>query len=84
MLIGAAKNQPAPELTIDNFMRTYHYACASSVLYYFIRDVGKVFNCYGQTETDMDNLVRFMMAIYHFGRENGIREERHRRQRMQH
>ena len=79
MLIGAAKNQPAPELAIDNFMRTYHYTCASSVLYCFIRDVCKLFNCYGQTETDTDNLVWLMMAIYSFGRENGIRDERHRR-----
>lgn len=72
-----------PVLTLEGFMTTYHRTGASSVLYCFIRDVCQLFSCHGQTETDTDNLVWLMMAIYSFGRENGIRQERHRRQKAQ-
>lgn len=73
------KPEYMPTMTLDSFMSTYSHTGASSALYCFIRDVCKLFSCYGQTEKDMDNLVWLMMAIYSFGRENGIRGERHRR-----
>ena len=68
-----------PTLTAREFWQAWNHGACTSVVWGFMRDLMQLFQCHGETPEDTYTLTFFLVAVYNIGRQQGIREERHRR-----
>lgn len=71
-----------PTLTLNDFIIARKYSPCCSVIYCFMRDLMQRAFLPGTPEQE-DAFAFFLMEVYHVGRIQGIREERHNRRSKQ-